>query len=227
MLDNNDIIKKKIETRKAILANNLVKWHAKNSPEYPWRKTSDPYHIMISEMLLRRTRASSVPDVYEKFLKKFPTVFSLAKSSVEEIENTIQSLGMKSRANKMKSAAKMIVEKYSGKLPSGEKELLEIVGRESQYTTNAIRCFALNQRVPIFDVNVKRIFERIFSVNFGNAAHKKRDSWEFVSTTVPENNIRQYNWALLDLGKAVCTPQNPKCNICPLKSICDYGQKQS
>ncbi len=221
----NEIVTK-IEERRVVFANNLVKWAAKNSSEYPWRNTSDPYHIMVSEMLLRRTRASSVSAVYEKFLKKFPTVSSLAKSSVEEIENIIQSLGMKSRANKMKSAAKIIAENYSGKLPSSEKELLAIVGRESQYTANAIRCFALNQRVPIFDVNVKRIFERIFSVDFGNAAHKKKDSWELVSTVVPEKNIKQYNWALLDLGKAICTSADPKCNICPLKTICDYASKR-
>jgi A/G-specific adenine glycosylase len=221
----NEVVKKKIETRKADLTNNLIKWASKNSPEYPWRRTADPYNVMVSEMLLRRTRASSVPSVYEKFLKKFPTVSSLAKSSVEEIENIIQSLGMKSRSNKMKSAAKIIVEKYSGKIPSGEKELLEIVGRESRYTANAIRCFALNQKVPIFDVNVNRIFERIFSVDFGKAAHKKKDSWKLVSLVVPEKNIKQYNWALLDLGKAVCTPADPKCKICPLKTICDYGLK--
>lgn len=216
----------KIDARKTILANNLLKWSKENSPEYPWRKTSDPYHVMISEMLLRRTRASSVPIVYEKFLSKFPTISLLAKSSVEEIENIIKSLGMKSRSVKMKTAAKMIMENHSGKFPSGEKELLEIVGKESQYTANAIRCFALNQQVPIFDVNVKRIFERIFSIDFGNAAHKKKDSWKLVSIAVPEKNIKQYNWALLDLGKAVCIAIDPKCSICPLKSICDYGSKK-
>lgn len=220
-------IKKKIENRKEKLVERLLAWSQKNSPEYPWRKTSDPYHIMVSEMLLRRTRASSVIDVYKKFIKKFPTVFSLAKSSVDEIENTIQSLGMKSRSGKMKSAAKIIVENYAGKLPSKESELLTIVGKESQYTVNAIRCFGLDQRVPIFDVNVKRIFERVFSIEFGKAAHKKKSSWEVVLTLVPEKNIRQYNWSLLDLGKAVCIPVNPKCPVCPLKSICDYGSKIS
>lgn len=222
-----DIIKKKIISKKSIFSTSLLNWSKDNFPYYPWRNTSDPYHIMISEMLLRRTRASSVPDVYEKFLKKFPTVSSLAKSSVEEIENIIQSLGMKSRSNKMKYAAKMVVENYSGKLPSNEKELLEIVGRESQYTANAIRCFGLNQKVPIFDVNVKRIFERIFSIDFGKSPHKKKNSWKIVAAAVPEKNVKQYNWALLDLGKAVCTPADPKCSVCPLETICDYASNQS
>lgn len=227
MFDKYEIIKKKIENKRAILAENLIKWSAKNSPEYPWRKTSDPYHIMVSEMLLRRTRASSVPVVYENFLKKFPTVSSLARSSLETIENIIKSLGMKSRSSKMKMAAKLIVEDYSGKFPSDEAELLAIVGKESQYTVNAIRCFGLNQKVPIFDVNVKRIFERIYSIDFGKAPHKKKISWKIVSEVLPEKNIKQYNWALLDLGKAVCTPASPKCIICPLKSICDYASKKT
>lgn len=97
--DGSDLVKK-IDERKSILANNLLKWSKENSPEYPWRKTSDPYHIMVSEMLLRRTRASSVPVIYEKFLKKFLTVSSLAKGSIEEIENIIKSLGMKSSPSK-------------------------------------------------------------------------------------------------------------------------------
>jgi len=221
---NESDLMKKMDIRKTVLVNNLLKWSKDNSPEYPWRNTSDPYQIMVSEMLLRRTRASSVVDVYKKFIKKFPTVFLLAKSDIEEIENTIQSLGMKSRSDKIKSAAKTIIEKYSGNIPSKESELLAIVGKESQYTVNAIRCFGLDQKVPIFDVNVKRIFERIFSIDFGKAAHKKKSSWKIVSSLVPEKNIRQYNWALLDLGKAVCTPVTPKCSICPLKSICDYAE---
>ncbi|MBI3638724.1 MAG: hypothetical protein HY223_00220 [Thaumarchaeota archaeon] len=222
---NDSNLMKKVDSRKIILVNNLLRWSKNNSPDYPWRNTSDPYHIMVSEMLLRRTRASSVIDVYKKFIRKFPTVSLLSKSSVEEIENIIRSLGMKSRSDKMKSVAKMIVEKYSGNFPSKESELLAIIGKESQYTVNAIRCFGLNQQVPIFDVNVKRIFERILSIDFGKSAHKKKSSWKLVSTVVPEKNIKQYNWALLDLGKAVCTPVDPKCKICPLKTICDYGLK--
>jgi len=221
---NDSDLMKKIEERKTILATNLLNWSKNNSPDYPWRNTSDPYHIMVSEMLLRRTRASSVIDVYKKFIKKFPTVFSLAKSDTREIENLIVSLGMKSRSQKMKSAAQIIVEKHAGKLPPEESELLAIMGEESYYAVNAIRCFGLNQRVPIFDVNVKRIFERVFSTEFGKAAHKKKSSWEIVSSAVPAKNIKQYNWALLDLGKAVCTPVNQKCGICPLNSICDYAK---
>ncbi len=101
--------------------------------------------------------------------------------------------------------------------------MLEVFGSGSNYTVNAVRCFALNQKVPIFDVNVKRIFERVFSIDFGKDAHKKKNSWEIVSYAVPDSSVKEYNWALLDLGKSVCTISEPKCKVCPLNSICDYA----
>jgi len=180
---------------------------------------------MISEMLLRRTRASSVEKVYNVFLKKFPTVKVLSKSSTKEIEKEIKSLGIKSRAIKIKQVASKLVKKFPDKFPVKEEEFLDIFGPGSKYTINAIRCFSLNQRVPIFDVNVKRIFERVFSIKFGRDSHKKKISWQIVSYALPKNRIKQFNWALLDLGKSVCISSNPRCEICPLSSICDYYQK--
>lgn len=176
-------------------------------------------------MLLRRTRASSVEKVYNIFLKKFPTVKILAESSTEEIEKEIKSLGIKSRSKKIKQVSNKLVKQFPYKFPSSEVELLDIFGPRSRYTINAIRCFAMNQRVPIFDVNVKRIFERVFSIKFGRDSHKKKISWQIVSYALPKNRIKQYNWTLLDLGKSVCISSNPRCEICPLNTICDYYQK--
>lgn len=217
-------IKNAIQKRKTKLAKLLLQWSQKNSPEYPWRKTSDPYKIMISEMLLRRTRASNVIPVYKTLIKKFPNIESLQKSSVREIEKIIRSLGIKSRSSKIRSTAQTIARKYPDSFPSEEKELKNVLGSGSNYTINTIRCFAYDQNVPIFDVNVQRIFERIFSIDFGKDAHKKKDSWKTVSYALPQKNVKQFNWALLDLGKEICVHSTPKCEKCPLKTICDYGK---
>ncbi|MDE1764950.1 MAG: hypothetical protein KGI27_01615 [Thaumarchaeota archaeon] len=174
-------------------------------------------------MLLRRTRASSVIAIYEKFIEKFPDISHLAKSPIKDIESLVKSLGMKSRSSRIKFVAESIMKKYAGKIPSEESELLEIIGKGSFYTVNAIRCFGLNKKVAIFDVNVKRILERVFSIDFGKDAHKKKSSWNLASLLLPQENVKQYNWALLDLGKSICTGTNPKCSICPLKTICDYA----
>jgi len=220
-------IRKKISQRKKKFTKYLLYWSRENSPSYPWRKTSDVYCIMIAEMLLRRTRAEAVEKIYIDFFKKFPTVKILAKSSTEEIEKEIKSLGIKSRSNKIKHVSNKLVKQFPYKFPASEEELLDIFGPRSRYTINAIRCFAMNQRVPIFDVNVKRIFERVFSIKFEKDAHKKKSSWTTVSYALPERNVKQFNWALLDLGKAICTSSNPKCEICPLNSICEYAEKYS
>ena len=219
-------VKKLIMKKKGRFSKNLLKWSEKNSPDYLWRKTNDPYRIMVSEMLLRRTRASSVEKVYKNFLNKFPTVKTLAKSSTGEIEKVIKSLGIRTRSNKIKSTAEKLFHNYPTGFPTDEKEMLEVFGSGSKYTINAIRCFAQNQKVPIFDVNVKRIFERVFSIDFGNESHKKKSSWEIVSCVVPDNKVKQYNWALLDLGKSICTVSKPRCEACPLNSICDYYEKK-
>lgn len=224
---NIDTVRRKICRSKQKFNSCLLKWSERNSPLYAWRKTSDTYSIMIAEMLLRRTRATSVEIVYNGFLEKFPTVKVLAKCSARKIEKEIKSLGIKSRSNKIKSVAEKIVIKYPNKFPSNEKELLDVFGSGSRYTVNAIRCFAKDQHVPIFDVNVKRIFERVFSIKFEKDSHKKKSSWEIVSFALPERKVKQYNWALLDLGKAVCISSKPRCEICPLNSICDYAGKNS
>ena len=134
---------------------------------------------------------------------------------------------MKSRSARIKHVAELIVKKYAGKIPSEESALLNLIGKGSLYTVNAIRCFGLNEKVAIFDVNVKRILERVFSIDFGKDAHKKKSSWNIASILVPEKNVKQYNWALLDLGKSICTGTNPKCSICPLKTICDYASMRT
>lgn len=218
-----ETIRRIIGTKKVFSAR-LLKWAHSNSPDYPWRNTSNPYRVMISEMLLRRTRAGNVSDVYKTFIRKYPTVVALAQSSAANVQKVIASLGMRNRSRRMVEVARTIAREYRGRFPETENELLEIIGPESHYTVNAIRCFAFNQRVPIFDVNVMRIFGRVFSLEFGKESHKKKSSWDIASLALPERKVKQYNWALLDLGKSICTARNPRCEVCPLQTICDYGR---
>jgi A/G-specific adenine glycosylase len=213
-----------IEMKKREFIRQLRKWTFSNFKPYPWRQTSDPYHILISELLLRRTRAQNVLPVYKDFVMKFPTIKDLEKASKSDIANVIESLGIRSRALLICSVARNIVRNHPKGFPSNEEELIKVLGN-SRYTVNAIRCFAFGERVPIFDVNVKRIIERVFSIDFGSDAHKKGISWKIASHLVPETDVKSYNWALLDLGREVCTPNNPKCTVCPLSSLCDYYRR--
>jgi len=222
---SSDNLKQKILSRRKEMEGCLKKWYVRYGIEYPWRQTRNPYRVLVSEMLLQRTRASNVVPVYIDFIKRFPTIKSLSMASVRELERFISTLGIKSRSVKMKSVAEKLVHDYSGKIPSDEENLLVVLGPGSRYTINAVRCFAMGKRVPIFDVNVKRIFGRMFSIVFTKESHKNSKTWEIVSYALPEDNVNRFNWALLDLGKTICTPNNPKCEECPLKSICDYGSR--
>jgi A/G-specific adenine glycosylase len=212
---------------KKLFRSKLMKWSKNNLASFPWRNNSDPYRILISEMLLRRTRASSVASVYDQFILKFPDAKTLAESDVHEIQNTIRPLGMISRAENLKLVASKIIQRHGDKFPQNEAEMMQIIGPRSRYAINAVRCFALNKHVPIFDVNVRRIFERVFSIHLGVDAHKRKESWELASMLLPKRNVKEYNWALLDLGRLVCTPARPHCAACPLNSICDYAKKNS
>lgn len=217
---------RKIRQKKHFFAQSILDWSVTNSPTYSWRNTSDPYLVLVAELLLRRTRAESVQDVYITFIKKFPSISVLSKSTIGDISSTIKSLGLLSRSHKIKSIAKQIVKQHNGIIPHSEDELIKIIGSESHYTTNAVRCFAMDKRVPIFDVNVKRILERVFSINLGKSSHKNKLSWKIATSLLPAANIKQYNWAILDIGKSICINNTPKCKICPLRSICDYALKQ-
>lgn len=207
--------------RKSSMVKKLLNWGSQNSFDYPWRKTCDPYQTMIAEMLLRKTQANQVVDVYEKFLEHFPTLEALSKSRVREIAAIIKPLGLKSRSQWMKDIACELKRTMGSKITDGAE--LESVLRNRPYMLNAIRCFAYDLDVPVFDVNVRRILQRVFSIQFDRDSHRKKSSWDLASALVPHGKAKLYNWTLLDLGKTICTARIPKCDKCPLMKICDFA----
>ena len=116
-------------------------------------------------------------------------------------------------------------ERYGENIPRYENGLESVLGSHKKYLINALRCFAFGENVAIFDVNIRRILTRVFSINFPEEAHKSEFSWYVSNLLVPESHAKQYNWAMLDLGRKVCSTKSPKCEVCPLNVICDLGQK--
>ncbi len=179
--------------------------------------------MLVSELLLRRTRAEQVREVYTQFTRIFPSIHSLAAADEKDIGKVIHALGIVTRSHLIARISKKLSKSYSGEVPSDALNLALAIGKNSRYTRNAILCFSFNQDVPIFDTNVKRILERVFALNLENEAHKKESSWELAALLDPRGKSKNYNWALLDLGRMVCTPTRPKCNGCPIRSVCDYA----
>jgi A/G-specific adenine glycosylase len=201
---------------------NLLRWFQTNGRSFPWRKTRDPYRIILAEMLLQKTNVEKVLPVYRALVKKYPRVQSLANANLRELKAEIRPLGLLYRAKRMKRMAQSVAQNYNGHFPKTRKELRQLYG-VGDYMTNAVRAFAYGEQVPIVDTNVIRIFDRVFGLKSKRArARTDKTLWEIIGTAVPQKSSREFNLALLDFAALVCTHRAPKCRECPMQKFCRY-----
>ena len=209
-------------SKKELFVGTLLEWHKRNCRDFPWRRLSDPYKILISEILLQKTRAENVVAVFNRFATKYPNAKKLSIASFSELKHEIEILGLHTqRATKLQKLAKILVTKCDGKVPNNKEELLELPGI-GIYIANAVLCFAFGYDVPLLDTNIGRIIERVFTVKVAGEERKKHEVWEMIAEFVPEGKAREYNYSLIDFGALVCTARNPRHDLCPLTEICDY-----
>jgi A/G-specific adenine glycosylase len=198
----------------------LLTWYRANGRRLPWRETSDPYHILVSEVMLQQTQVDRVLPKYQEWLEKYPTFDALASAPEADVSRTWRPLGYNVRPRRLHAIARESVTRYGGTLPSDEATLLSFKGIGA-YTAGAIRSFAFRQRAAIVDTNVARVLFRVF-VGRGDAkAHAMRKHlWSLSETLVPRRHVFDFNQGLMDLGAMVCVPRNPKCVICPMSRMC-------
>jgi len=196
----------------------LLKWYAANGRDLPWRNTSDPYHILVSEVMLQQTQVDRVIPKYHEFLERYPSFEQLAEAPVQEVKKTWYPLGYNIRPERLHSIACETVERYGGKLPNGQDELLSFKGI-GRYTAGAIRSFAFNEDAPILDTNVIRVLYRVFIAKGDPKALKNR-LWGLSEALLPPGKAYDFNQALMDFGATCCTARNPDCRRCPMKPIC-------
>ncbi len=187
--------------------------------DYPWRKTKDPYSILVAEFLLQRTDADTVVPIYKTFLTQYPTLERLAIASIRNLAELLQPLGLFFRAERLSQTANMIRDKYDGIIPQEEKELLKLPGI-GKYTARAILSQAFNQPAAVMDTNVARILERFFGIEGGRIKSRCKILWNAAETVAPDTNVGHWNLTLLDFGALTCTARNPKCSECPLSVRC-------
>lgn len=211
---------REIVNKKAI-ARDLLEWFEKEGISYPFRATSDPYKILVCEMLLRKTTAKQVAKLYDSFFSKFPTVESLSKASVEEIVVVIKPLGILSRAYDLLQAARMIVWRYGGKVPYDGSLLISLKG-VGRYIANCVLAFGYGKTVPLVDSNVNRVLSRILDLRTDRRGEPKRELWQAYSELTPNKNRREFHYALIDLAHKVCTARDPSCGRCPIHEHCKY-----
>jgi A/G-specific adenine glycosylase len=198
----------------------LLGWYRDHGRTLPWRQTSDPYHILVSEMMLQQTQVDRVLPKYHEWLEKYPSLGALAAAREDDVSQTWRPLGYNIRPRRLHAIARESVARYGGELPSDEETLLSFKGIGA-YTAGAIRSFAFGQRAAIVDTNVARVLFRVF-VGRGDAkAHATRKHlWTISEALVPRKHVFDFNQALMDLGATVCVARKPKCLICPMLKMC-------
>ncbi len=204
-------LKKKIQSR-------LLQWFEKNQRDLPWRRAKDPYAIWVSEIMLQQTQVATVLPYYQKFLKTFPTIRSLARAKLSEVLKAWEGLGYYSRARNLHRAAQVILTHFNGKIPGNLKDLLSLPGI-GRYTGGAILSIAFNQETPILDGNVKRVLSRLFAIS-GVSQKTEKILWRYSASLIPKGHASSFNQALMELGAMVCTPKHPWCSKCPIKKVC-------
>jgi len=198
----------------------LLQWYKRNARDFPWRKTKDPYAIWISEVMLQQTQVATVIPYYEKFMKTFPTIQSLAQAHLSKVLKVWEGLGYYSRARNLHQASQIIESHWNGKIPDDLKDLLNLPG-VGKNTAGAILSIAFNKTVPILDGNVKRVLSRLFAVS-GNPVKGKTEGllWRLSDSLIPKGRASLFNQALMDLGAMICVPKDPQCLECPLCDLC-------
>jgi A/G-specific adenine glycosylase len=198
----------------------LLTWYRANGRDLPWRRTDDPYHILVSEMMLQQTQVDRVLPKYLEWLEKYPSLTALASAPDKEVDAAWRPLGYNIRPRRLHTIARESVARYGGELPSDEATLLSFKGIGA-YTAGAIRSFAFGQRAAILDTNVARVLFRVFVGRGDVKAHAMRKHlWAVSETLVPHKHVFDFNQALMDLGAIVCVARKPKCDECPMTKLC-------
>jgi A/G-specific adenine glycosylase len=198
----------------------IIDWYNQNKRALPWRETTDPYKIWLSEIILQQTRVVQGLPYYLRFIQKFPTVKSLAKAEEKEVLRLWQGLGYYSRARNLHRCAKTVVDEYESRFPSTFVGLQKLPGI-GPYTAAAISSIAFREPVAVVDGNVFRVLARIFGIDLDiTTSEGKNYFFKKANELIPKEQPDLFNQAMMELGATWCTPKNPKCDECIFKKSC-------
>jgi len=203
-----------------MLNSKIINWYEFNQRDLPWRKTSDPYKIWISEIMLQQTQVVTVVDYYYRFINSFPTIKDLALANEQDVLKLWQGLGYYSRARNLHQAAKSIIDNYNGVFPDSFDEILKLKGI-GVYTASAIAAFAFHLPYAAVDGNVYRVLSRIYGVSESTISPKgKRVFQSLADELMADAPPHVYNQAIIEFGALQCIAKKPDCEICPLQAQC-------
>jgi A/G-specific adenine glycosylase len=198
----------------------LLSWGAANRRDFIWRQTDDPFVILVSEILLQRSRGRTVASVAEELLRRWPDAAGLSRARVSSIEAVIRPLGLIRRAKLLKALAKAVVE--LGSVPDTYEELVALPA-VGPYAANATLAVAFRKRAPVVDAVTARVYRRYFDLPADAPASTDAALWRVVDESTPPAGARDWNWAVLDLASMICLPKIPRCTECPLQEHCAWS----
>ncbi|MFZ5816640.1 MAG: A/G-specific adenine glycosylase [Bacillota bacterium] len=206
--------------RGAAIAADLLNWYATHQRDLPWRRSRDPYRIWVSEVMLQQTRVETVIPYYQRWLEQFPTLQALAAAPEEQVLKAWEGLGYYSRARNLHQAVREVAARYGGEVPDDPEAVSQLKG-VGPYTVGAILSIAFNRAVPAVDGNVMRVLSRLYLITDDIMQPATRQGMEGLARAlIPPGQASAFNQALMELGALVCTPQSPKCLLCPVRAHC-------
>ncbi|MBF4473928.1 hypothetical protein [Methanobacterium formicicum] len=209
-----------------IFVETIIKWWKNEKRWFPWRYTEEPYFILVTEVLLRKTTAKQVNSLYNEFFTEYPTFKSLSCANRDKLKKLIAPLGLSNqRSGQLIKLSKVILEEHGGKVPSDYSKLLNLPG-VGRYAAGAVMCQCYMQDEAMVDRNVIRVIGRYFNFK----SDKKDPStdlklWDFTKYLIPIGKCKEFNLGVMDFANAICRAKNPKCSECLLSEFCEYNQE--
>lgn len=200
----------------------LLSWFERHGRDLPWRRTRDPYRVLVSEFMLQQTQVSRVREFYPRFIKQFSSLERLANARPKAVREAWDGLGYYARARNLHALAKQV----SGArcpVPDDPDELMKLPG-VGRYTAGAVACFAFEKPVPAVDTNVARVLRRVFIGDTRAPRTAQHDVWELARALVPTDGKRawSFNQAMMELGALICVARKPRCRQCPVVTVCRW-----
>lgn len=199
---------------------NLLTWFRRDGKTYPWRETEDPWHILVSEIMLQQTTIPTVLARYSEWMHRFPSPLELAQATEEQALRSWEGLGYYRRVRSLQATARAVVEQYDGIFPRDKNLLMQLPGI-GEYTAGAVLSFAFNIPAPIVDANVSRVIARLDNYRESvDSTPGKKYMWKRAEELVDRDDPRRFNSAIMELGQTYCKPQGPDCLLCPVRPFC-------
>ena len=198
----------------------LLAWYRDHARDLPWRRTRNPYRILVSEMMLQQTQVERVRKFYGRFLSRYPNFASLAAASEPAVRESWEGLGYYARGRHLHQTARLVIDHHGGQLPDDAKRIRSLPGI-GRYTAGAVLSIAYGKDEPILDTNAARVLRRVFGIRSrGGKTQSCGRLWQVAARVTPAGKADVFNQAIMDLGATVCRSRNPACQRCPLRTTC-------